>query len=315
MDIVGRASVEGRSAILTNKGEFTMKLNPALITLCALGISFCAQSVTYVPTGTRGDAVFTYFNSSIQTTATYTYDRARFYTASIPLGKDSGCGVNQECSSGYNIEWIDAGADINLPDGCVMTTKADLQTYLWGIPYKRGYRDLSDGPSMRIHIEPVNYTYYNRALHIDAPTLDCNRYLGRSVTVPWNGFLNVQKWWDGVTPNVSYLTVAGTIVYTTTGQYATIELSPSIIDIMGTAGSSVITETEITIKSDSKVRLSGPAVVGVQYFNESSWADELNMDLSAIDEQGRTISVKLKVTDGQPGRRTYSIPFTVTVLT
>lgn len=76
----------------------------------------------------------------------------------------------------------------------------------------------------------------------------------------------------------------------------------------------ITTDVSVKITSDGPVRLSAPAIAGIQYFNIPFWEDELNMTMRGIYEHGKNIYVRLRVAGGKPGNSSYKIPFTVNVI-
>ncbi|EFB1110861.1 hypothetical protein FK765_25630 [Escherichia coli] len=291
-----------------------MKLNKVIVfVLCLNQPAYQAEGALYhydhVASGTQ---TATYLDTTYSTTSSSPWNVLGHPSTSRNL-----LGDPRGQSRNYNIEWLDAGIILDIPGKCVINES-------WGAIFELAL--LNSGPyvlrdfvysnteKLYYHKEPVNIVASSTVGWFGPPVLKCDSVTDQTIEVGWTSYHNAQKWWDGGTPNYRTVKTSGVLMYNRKASFVNIQLHPTVITLKGAAGTLLETEVTASIQSDGPVRLSAPAVTGVQYENLSNWKDDLSVSISDVSEQGKNVLVRLRVSGGKPGDNSYQIPFTVNVI-
>lgn len=231
--------------------------------------------------------------------------------------------INEPQHRYYNIEWMDGSYTLNYPASCVAapgTTKAyavehlntDSSPTVASSESNTVYGPLN-GAILKHHMEPVNKTGNKTTVALFLPgTVSCDSGLGE-FSATGSGFSNVQKWWDGGTPNWRSTTQTFRITYKPLVTISA-EFSPRTIFMTGVVNTYVENRTDliVTTSGGTKVVIEWPEVNTVEYEQTGVWVKGHTQSVSVADGANK-INKRIRVRSSEAGTTTISVPVTMTI--
>lgn len=218
-----------------------------------------------------------------------------------------------------NIEWLDGKIEWE-PKNCTGAASNPNVSYHGQLLYSVDTRAVIGGNAdfasgvITGHLEPVNKTGQSTRLDLTFPAeIDCD-ITDETVEIPFTSFLNVQKWWDGATPNYRITKQTGTITYRKMTSLSA-AFNPSVISLTASVGKYIETSATLEISSTgiTTVSINWPTTSGIQYDDErGEWVAQQPTNHKVTDGVTRVVQ-KIRVKGTQPGSAVYSIPIELTV--
>lgn len=232
--------------------------------------------------------------------------------------------INEPNHRSYNIEWMDGSYTLYYPVSCVVapnTTPAQAIEHLNSDSSPTVASSASNsvfsgplnGVILNHHMEPVNKTGNMTAVSLFLPgTVACDSGLGE-ITATVSGFSNVQKWWDGGTPNWRRTTQTFRITYKPLVTISA-EFSPPTISMTGVVNTYVENRTDliVTTSGGTKVVIEWPEVNKVEYEQTGVWVKGHTQSVSVADG-ANLINKRIRVRSSEAGTSTINVPVTMTI--
>lgn len=230
--------------------------------------------------------------------------------------------INEPNHTAYNIEWIDGQATYTYPAECSRIPGSvgnDLNFTVSAKGNDIGMKESVVGDATALsgtltyHKEPVNmYLSATQAFYRVPKFIDCPSGLGEfSATV--TGFLNIQKWWDGGTPNWRRTTQSFTVYYRPQTTISA-EFSPHTISMTGPVNTYIENSTDlvITTSGGTKVEIVWPDVNLLEYEQAGVWMKGHTQSVSVTDGANK-INKRIRVRSSVAGSTAISVPVTMTL--
>lgn len=223
----------------------------------------------------------------------------------------------------YSIEWVEGQNVLSFPPSCV---RRDDNDGLWtsfrlqrpGYASIAQYSPYQNGPELNgrtthYRTEPVNdNATTSRVTHQYPKYVECDPGLGE-FTATGTSTYDVQKWWDGVTPNKRRTEQHAFITYRAVGNFSAY-FSPDTVDIAGSVNDYLEHNSNLMISTSggTTVDIAWPDVNLVEYDMNGTWVKGHNQSVHVTDGPNK-INKRLRVRSSVAGYTTISVPVTMTL--
>lgn len=229
----------------------------------------------------------------------------------------------------HNIEWLDGRDTLTYPASCRIlpeyvgqmnggfSTRYSVSAFNegQGVNYWETYANsLLPGASLSKRVEPVNRNGTSTGQLTRLPRfVECDASIG-AFDATGVSVLSVQKWWDGVLPNVRTSTMSYTVKYRATSSIISAAFKPDTIQLTGKVKDYITTNSVlvITTTGGTKVEIVWPSVGLLEYEHEGVWTGGHDQQIAVTDGENK-VDKRIRVRGTVPGHQTISVPVTMTI--